>query len=105
MCSLESSARDRGVSTCFDPVTRLRLRVELSPSARLVAPPSPAVHRALDARYPSFRDSGSYLTYIVAESDVGTAVVLVVGLVVYAGVFAVNSSVHSYLIVSYSNKV
>lgn len=50
-------------------------------------------------------DSASYCTYIVAESDAATVAVLSVGLAAYASVFAVNSSVHSYLIVSYSNKV
>lgn len=50
-------------------------------------------------------DSASYFTYIVAESDPATIAVLAVGLAAYSSVFAVNSSVHSYLIVSYSNKV
>lgn len=55
--------------------------------------------------YTSVFCSGTYLTYKVAESKIATALVLVVGLAAFAAMFAVNSSVHSYLIVSYSNKV
>eukprot|EP00903_Cladosiphon_okamuranus_P007581 g7354.t1 len=47
---------------------------------------------------------GTYLTHKVAEDDLATAFVLIIGLVAFAVMFAVNSSVHSYLIVSYSNK-
>lgn len=48
---------------------------------------------------------GTYFTHTVAENKVATALVLVTGVVAFAVMFAVNSSVHSYLIVSYSNKV
>lgn len=48
---------------------------------------------------------GTYFTHKVAENKVATSFVLVVGVVAFAMMFAVNSSVHSYLIVSYSNKV
>ncbi|CAM9980606.1 unnamed protein product, partial [Pylaiella littoralis] len=47
---------------------------------------------------------GTYFTHKVAENKVATSFVLVVGVVAFAMMFAVNSSVHSYLIVSYSNK-
>ncbi|CAM9245362.1 unnamed protein product [Scytosiphon promiscuus] len=46
----------------------------------------------------------TYFTHKVAESDLATALVLITGVVAFAAMFAVNSSVHSYLIVSYSNK-
>ncbi|CBJ30465.1 putative membrane transporter (ISS) [Ectocarpus siliculosus] len=46
----------------------------------------------------------SYFTHKVADSQLATGCVLVLGMLVFAGLFAVNSSVHSYLIVSYSNK-
>ncbi|CAM9266029.1 unnamed protein product, partial [Hapterophycus canaliculatus] len=46
----------------------------------------------------------TYFTHKVAESDLATAFVLITGVVAFAAMFAVNSSVHSYLIVSYSNK-
>lgn len=45
------------------------------------------------------------MTHKVAEDNVATAFVLIIGVVAFAVMFAVNSSVHSYLIVSYSNKV
>lgn len=48
---------------------------------------------------------GTYFTHKVAENDLATAFVLIIGVVAFAVMFAVNSSVHSYLIVSYSNKV
>lgn len=48
---------------------------------------------------------GTYITHKVAENNLATAFVLVTGVVAFAMMFAVNSSVHSYLIVSYSNKV
>ncbi|CAN0516844.1 unnamed protein product, partial [Scytosiphon promiscuus] len=38
-------------------------------------------------------------------NNLATAFVLILGLTAFAAMFAVNSSVHSYLIVSYSNKV
>ena len=41
--------------------------------------------------------------YFSQQDHVATTVVLIVGLFVYACLFAVNSSVHSYLIVSYSD--
>ena len=47
----------------------------------------------------------AYFTHIRAKNDIATAIVLIVGTIVFAAIFAVNSSVHSYLIVSYSNKV
>ncbi|CAM9497833.1 unnamed protein product [Ascophyllum nodosum] len=46
----------------------------------------------------------AYFTHIRAKNDIATAIVLIVGTIVFAAIFAVNSSVHSYLIVSYSNK-
>ncbi|CAM9206355.1 unnamed protein product [Ectocarpus fasciculatus] len=46
----------------------------------------------------------SYFTHKVADSQAATAFVLIFGMSVFAALFAVNSSVHSYLIVSYSNK-
>ncbi|CAN0460796.1 unnamed protein product, partial [Ectocarpus sp. 12 AP-2014] len=46
----------------------------------------------------------SYFTHKVADSQPATGCVLILGMLVFAGLFAVNSSVHSYLIVSYSNK-
>ena len=47
----------------------------------------------------------AYFTHIRAKNDIATAIVLIVGTIMFAAIFAVNSSVHSYLIVSYSNKV
>lgn len=41
----------------------------------------------------------------MAENNLATAFVLIIGVMAYAVMFAVNSSVHSYLIVSYSDKV
>ncbi|CAM9804462.1 unnamed protein product, partial [Ascophyllum nodosum] len=46
----------------------------------------------------------AYFTHIRAKNDIATAIVLIVGTIMFAAIFAVNSSVHSYLIVSYSNK-
>eukprot|EP00752_Nemacystus_decipiens_P003165 g2929.t1 len=46
----------------------------------------------------------TYFTHKMAENNLATAFVLIVGVVAFAVLFAVNSSVHSYLIVSYSNK-
>lgn len=45
-------------------------------------------------------------TYIpFRENDlISVTIILVVGLAIFAALFAVNSAVHSYLIVSYSNK-
>lgn len=54
---------------------------------------------------PSSPSRGTYFTHKVAENNLATAFVLVIGVVAFAVLFAVNSSVHSYLIVSYSNKV
>lgn len=47
----------------------------------------------------------TYFTHIRVGNDIATAIVLIVGAILFAIMFAVNSSVHSYLIVSYSNKV
>ncbi|CAN0431815.1 unnamed protein product, partial [Discosporangium mesarthrocarpum] len=33
-----------------------------------------------------------------------TTIALVIGLAVFAGVFAINSSIHSYMVVSYSSR-
>lgn len=49
--------------------------------------------------------SAAYFAYIRVGSNTATAIVLIVGSIIFAMMFAVNSSVHSYLIVSYSNKV
>ncbi|CAM9495030.1 unnamed protein product [Chrysoparadoxa australica] len=43
------------------------------------------------------------LTYFIS-SEVGTVVVLIIGLATFAVLFAVNSAVHSYLVVSFSDK-
>lgn len=56
-------------------------------------------------RLPRRVSRGTYFTHKVAENDLATALVLIIGVVAFAVMFAVNSSVHSYLIVSYSNKV
>eukprot|EP00903_Cladosiphon_okamuranus_P018339 g16871.t1 len=45
-----------------------------------------------------------YYTQKVEENNFATAIILVVGSVIFAVLFAINSAVHSYLIVSYSNK-
>lgn len=47
----------------------------------------------------------TYFTHKVAENNLATAFVLIIGVMAFAVMFAVNSSVHSYLIVSYSDKV
>ena len=62
-------------------------------TSHIFLPPSWSIRRA------------TYCTHKVAENDLATAFVLVLELVAFAAMFAVNSSVHSYLIVSYSNKV
>lgn len=51
--------------------------------------------------------TGMYLTYSPSapSDDVGSVIILVLGLVLFAAVFAVNSAIHSYLIVSFSDKV
>eukprot|EP00752_Nemacystus_decipiens_P003589 g3308.t1 len=45
-----------------------------------------------------------YYTQKVAENNLATALILLIGGVTFAVLFAINSAVHSYLIVSYSNK-
>lgn len=82
-----------GDGATFEPLNREDHRNILNTDAsRLFAMPF-SIRRA------------TYFTHKVAENDLATVFVLIIGLVAFAGLFAVNSSVHSYLIVSYSNKV
>ncbi|KAG5186385.1 putative membrane transporter [Tribonema minus] len=58
------------------------------------------------ATIPAVTGTLLYITYEVVDtgSNVASTVVLVLGLTLFAAVFAVNSAIHSYLIVSYSDK-
>ena len=59
------------------------------------------------ALIPAITGTAMYFTYDAENGgdDVGSTVVLVLGIVAFAGAFAVNSAIHSYLIVSFSDKV
>ena len=53
---------------------------------------------------PAITGSLLYYTYNVLSNKLATTIVLIIGLLAFAAMFAVNSAIHSYLIVSYSDK-
>ena len=52
---------------------------------------------------PAITGSLMYYTYIIDHNKGTTTVVMCIGLLAFAAIFAVNSSIHSYLIVSFSD--
>jgi hypothetical protein len=53
---------------------------------------------------PALTGSLLYYTHNVQHNKSATTAVLCIGMLAFAAMFAVNSSIHSYLIVSYSDK-